>query len=153
MIEIDGSMGEGGGQVLRTSVALAAVLRREVRIFNIRAGRAEPGLKAQHLTSAKAVAHISGASSKGLQIGSTEFVFTPGVMKAGSFRFDVGTAGSTTLVLQTLMPMLPFTPGTVELEITGGTNVKLSPPINYFRLVSLPLLERISAHASNFFLC
>jgi len=148
MIEIDGSMGEGGGQVLRTSLALAAILRREVRIFNIRAGRAEPGLKAQHLTSVRAVTEICGASSKGLQVGSTEFIFSPGVLKAGSFRFDVGTAGSITLVLQTLMPMLPFTPGTVELEITGGTDVKWSPPIDYLRLVTLPLLERMSVHAS-----
>src|SRR3989475_4495637 len=149
MIEIDGSMGEGGGQVLRTSLALAAILRREVRIFNIRAGRAEPGLKAEHLTSVKAVTEISGASPKGLQVGSTEFIFTPGVLKAGSFRFDVGTAGSITLVLQTLMPMLPFTPGTVELEITGGTDVQWSAPIEYLRLVTLTLLERMSVHATN----
>jgi RNA 3'-terminal phosphate cyclase (ATP) len=148
MIEIDGSMGEGGGQVLRTSLALAAVLRREIRVFNIRAGRSEPGLKAQHLTSVKAVAEISSASSKGLQIGSTEFVFSPGGIKAGTFRFDVGTAGSITLVLQTLMPLLPYAPGTVELEITGGTDVRWSPPIDYSRLVSLPLLAKMSVHAS-----
>src|SRR5207245_3379715 len=148
MIEIDGSMGEGGGQVLRTSLALAAILRREVRIFNIRAGRAEPGLKAQHLTSVKAVTEICGASSKGLQVGSTEFIFTPGVLKAGSFRFDVGTAGSITLVLQTLMPLLPFAPGTVEVEITGGTDVKWSPPIDYLQLVTLPLLDRMEMHTS-----
>jgi RNA 3'-terminal phosphate cyclase (ATP) len=148
MIEIDGSIGEGGGQVLRTSLALAAVLRREVRIVNIRSGRAEPGLKAQHLTGAKAIAQISGASSRGLQIGSTEFVFSPGRIKAGSFRFDVGTAGSISLILQTLMPLLPFAPGAVELEITGGTDVKWSPPIDYLRLVTLPLLERMNVHAS-----
>ena len=148
MIEIDGSMGEGGGQVLRTSLALAAVLRREIRVFNIRAGRAEPGLKAQHLTSVKALAEICSASSKGLQIGSTEFVFGPGGVKAGSFRFDVGTAGSVTLVLQTLMPLLPYAPGTVELEITGGTDVRWSPPIDYVRLVTLPLLAKMSVHAS-----
>jgi RNA 3'-terminal phosphate cyclase len=92
MIEIDGSIGEGGGQVLRTSLALAAILGREVRIFNIRAGRAEPGLKAQHLTGASALTQICGASSRGLQIASTEFSFSPGPLKAGSFRFDVGTA-------------------------------------------------------------
>jgi RNA 3'-terminal phosphate cyclase (ATP) len=148
MIEIDGSIGEGGGQVLRTSLALAAVLRREVRIFNIRAGRAEPGLKAQHLTSVKAVAEICSASSKGLQIGSTEFIFSPGGIKAGSFRFDVGTAGSITLVLQTLMPLLPFLSGVTELEITGGTDVKWSPPIDYLRLVTLPLLAKIGVHAT-----
>src|SRR2546425_5992864 len=148
MIEIDGCIGEGGGQVLRTSLALAAVLRREVRIFNIRAGRAESGLRAQHLTSVKAVAQMCGATPKGVQIGSTEFIFSPGAIKAGSFRFDVGTAGSVTLVLQTLLPLLPFAPGAVELEITGGTDVKWSPPIDYLRLVTLPLLEGMNVHGS-----
>src|SRR5438132_7494242 len=148
MIEIDGSMGEGGGQVLRTSLALSAVLRREVRVFNIRAGREEPGLKAQHLTGAKALTQICGASSKGLQIGSTECIFSPGAIRAGFFRFDVGTAGSITLVLQTLMPLLPFAPGTVEVEITGGTDVKWSPPVDYLRLVTLPLLDRMDMHES-----
>ena len=148
MIEIDGSVGEGGGQVLRTSLALAAVLRREVRVFNIRAGRTDPGLKAQHLTGAKAITQICGASFKGLQIGSTEFTFSPGGVKAGSFRFDVGTAGSVTLVLQTLMPLLPFAPGNLELEISGGTDVKWSPPVDYLRLVALPLLGRMNVHAS-----
>ena len=148
MIEIDGSIGEGGGQVLRTSLALAAVLGREIRVFNIRAGRSEPGLKAQHLTSVKAVAEICNASSKGLRIGATEFVFSPGGIKAGSFRFDVGTAGSITLVLQTLMPLLPYAPGNVELEIRGGTDVRWSPPIDYVRLVTLPLLAKMNVHAS-----
>jgi RNA 3'-terminal phosphate cyclase (ATP) len=148
MIEIDGSIGEGGGQVLRTSLALAAVLGREVRILNIRAGRPQPGLKAQHLTSATAITQISGATSKGLQIGSTEFVFRPGRIKSGSFRFNVGTAGSITLVLQTLMPLLPFAPGPLDLEITGGTDVKWSPPIDYVRLVTLTLLETMNVHAS-----
>src|SRR5690242_6839274 len=115
MIEVDGSIGEGGGQVLRTSLELAAVLGREVRIFNISAGRAEPELRAQHLTIARAIAEICGASSEELQLGSTEFVFTPGRIDAGSFHFDVGTAGSITLVLQTLMPLLPFAPGNLEL--------------------------------------
>src|SRR5256712_10018496 len=108
MIEIDGSIGEGGGQVLRTSLALAAVLRREVRVFNIRAGREEPGLKAQHLTGAKAITQICGASSKGLQIGSTEFTFSPGALKAGFFRLDVGTAGSIRPGLLSLMPLGPL---------------------------------------------
>src|SRR5438132_706331 len=116
MIEIDGSIGEGGGQVLRTSLALAAVLRREVRVFNIRAGREEPGLKAQHLTGAKALTQICGASSKGLQIGSTECIFSPGPIRASFLRFDVGTAGSITLVLQTLMPLLP------QIQIDASEN-------------------------------
>ncbi len=100
MLEIDGSFGEGGGQILRSCLALSGVLGKEVRIFNIRAGRSEPGLKAQHLTGAKALETICNASSQGLDIGSTEFVFRPHRIEGGSFSFDVGTAGSITLVLQ-----------------------------------------------------
>jgi RNA 3'-terminal phosphate cyclase (ATP) len=143
MIEVDGSFGEGGGQVLRTAVALAAVLSKEIHVFNIRAGRAEPGLRAQHMTGVKAAAQLCSGELKGLDIGSTEFVFRPGKLIAGTFRFDVGTAGSVTLVLQTLMPILAFAPGSVQLEITGGTDVKWSPPIDYLRLVTLPILKKI----------
>src|SRR5690349_17648030 len=148
MIEVDGSFGEGGGQVLRTAVALAAVLSKEIRVFNVRAGRAEPGIRPQHMTGVKAAAQLCSAELNGLEVGSTEFVFSPGRIKAGSFRFDVGTAGSVTLVLQTLMPLLPFAPEPLEVEITGGTDVKWSPPIDYLRLVTLPLLERMNVHAS-----
>src|SRR5713101_2271946 len=143
MIEVDGSFGEGGGQVLRTAVALAAVLSKEIHVFNIRAGRAEPGIRPQHLTGVKAAAELCSANLRGLEVGSAEFIFKPGRLKAGTFRFDVGTAGSVTLVLQTLMPILAFAPGAVQLEITGGTDVKWSPPIDYLRLVTLPILKKI----------
>ena len=143
MIEVDGSFGEGGGQILRTTLAMAAVLGMEVRVFNIRAGRGEPGLRPQHLMSARAISEISSASSKGLDVGSTEFVFRPGTLRAGNFRFDVGTAGSVTLILQTLMPVFPFLPGSIEIEITGGTDVKWSPPVDYLRLVTLPTLAKM----------
>ena len=143
MIEIDGSYGEGGGQVLRTAVALAAVLSKEIHVFNIRAGRAEPGLRPQHMTGVKAAAELCSANLQGLEVGATEFVFKPGNLRAGSFRFDVGTAGSVTLVLQTLMPILAFAPGPVHLELAGGTDVKWSPPIDYVRLVPLPILKKI----------
>jgi RNA 3'-terminal phosphate cyclase (ATP) len=146
MIEVDGSYGEGGGQVLRTAVALAAVLSKEIRVFNIRAGRAEPGIKAQHMTGVKAASELSSGHLDGLAVGSTEFIFKPGKLKTGNFRFDVGTAGSVTLVLQTLMPILAFAPGSVQLEITGGTDVKWSPPIDYLRLVTLPILKKIGYH-------
>jgi RNA 3'-phosphate cyclase len=146
MIEIDGSYGEGGGQVLRTAVALAAVLSKEIRVFNIRAGRAEPGIRPQHMTGVKAAAELCSANLQGLEVGATEFVFKPGRLKAGTFRFDVGTAGSVTLVLQTLMPILAFAPGAVQLEIAGGTDVKWSPPIDYLRLVTLPILKKIGYH-------
>jgi RNA 3'-terminal phosphate cyclase (ATP) len=148
MIEIDGSFGEGGGQILRSSLALAAVLGKEVRIFNIRAGRSEPGLRAQHLTGAKAVANLCNASYQGLEIGSTEFAFRPGSIEGGKFRFDVGTAGSITLVLQALLPLLPFASREVTLEIRGGTDVKWSPPIDYLRLVTMPMLEKMGAEVS-----
>ena len=142
MIEVDGSLGEGGGQVLRTAVALAAVLSKEIHLFNIRAGRAEPGLRPQHMTGVKAAAELCSANLQGLDVGATEFVFKPGKLQAGNFRFDVGTAGSVTLVLQTLMPILAFAPGAVQLDITGGTDVKWSPPIDYVRLVTLPILKK-----------
>ena len=146
MIEVDGSFGEGGGQVLRTAVALAAVLSKEIHVFNIRAGRAEPGLRPQHMTGVKAAAELCSANLQGLEVGATEFVFKPGKLRAGTFRFDVGTAGSVTLVLQTVMPILAFAPGTVQLEIAGGTDVKWSPPIDYLRLVTLPILKKIGYH-------
>src|SRR2546425_9687555 len=143
MIEVDGSFGEGGGQVLRTAVALAAVLSKGTHVFNIRAGRAEPGIRPQHMTGVKAAAELCSANLQGLEVGSTEFVFKPGKLRAGAFKFDVGTAGSVTLVLQTLMPILAFAPGSVQLEITGGTDVRWSPPIDYLRLVILPILRKI----------
>src|SRR5712664_480380 len=143
MIEVDGSYGEGGGQVLRTAVALAVVLSKEIHVFNIRAGRAEPGLRPQHMTGVKAASDLCSGHLEGLGVGSTEFVFKPGKLRAGTFRFDVGTAGSVTLVLQTLMPILAFAPGAVQLEIAGGTDVKWSPPIDYVRLVALPVLKKI----------
>src|SRR5713101_3580874 len=147
MIEVDGSFGEGGGQVLRTAVALAAVLSKDIHVFNIRAGRAEPGLRPQHMTGVKAAAELCSSELEGLRVGSTEFAFKPGKLRAGTFRFDVGTAGSITLVLQTLMPILAFAPGNVQLEITGGTDVKWSPPIDYLRLVTLPILKKIGYKA------
>ncbi len=143
MIEVDGSFGEGGGQILRTTLALAAVLNREVRIYNIRAGRSEPGLRPQHLTAVRAIAEICSASLEGLEVGSTEFVFRPGTRKSGQFRFDIGTAGSITLVLQNLMPVFTFLRGRVEIDITGGTDVKWSPPVDYVRLVTLPTLAKM----------
>ncbi len=148
MIEVDGSLGEGGGQILRTAVALASVLGREVRIFNIRAGRTQPGIKAQHLTGIGAAAEICGAGMKGAEEGSKELVYRPGTLKSGWFSFDVGTAGSVTLVLQTLMPLMAFAPGKVGLEIAGGTDVKWSPPVDYLGLVALPVLRKVGVQGA-----
>ena len=143
MIEVDGAFGEGGGQILRTTLALAAVLRKDVKVVNIRMGRPKSGLMAQHLTGVHAAAVLCDAETKGELVGSEELVFKPGRIRAGKFRFDVGTAGSVTLVLQALMPIMAFAPGRIELEITGGTDVKWSPPVDYLPLVELPLLERL----------
>src|SRR5262245_61163364 len=135
MIEVDGSLGEGGGQILRTSIALASVLGKEVRISKIRAGRSSPGIKAQHLAGVMAAAEICRGKVRGAEVGSSYIEYTPGKPSGGRFSFDVGTAGSVTLVLQTLMPILAFADGPVELRLTGGTDVRWSPPIDYLRLV------------------
>ena len=146
MIEIDGSFGEGGGQILRTTLALGAVLRQDVKVVKIRAGRPKPGLMAQHLTGVHAAAILCDAETSREEIGSEELVFKPGRIRAGKFKFDVGTAGSVTLVLQALMPILAFAPGRVELEIIGGTDVKWSPPVDYLSMVELPILENLGYH-------
>jgi RNA 3'-terminal phosphate cyclase (ATP) len=143
MIEIDGSLGEGGGQVLRTSIALSALLEKEIHVRNIRGKRPNPGLRAQHMTAIRAVAALSDAETRGLEIGSTDLRFTPRKKMSGSFKFDVGTAGSISLVLQALMPASAFSSGKTEFEITGGTDVKWSPTIDYVRFVVLPNLSKL----------
>jgi len=140
-VVIDGSMGEGGGQILRTALALAAVLGKRVRIINIRAKRPKPGLQRQHLTAVKAVAAISNAKVEGLHLGSTTLTFEPRGLKGGDFYFDIGTAGSVTLVLQALLPLLPFVPDPIRVRVRGGTDVPWSPPIDYVRHVLSRLLE------------
>jgi len=147
VLEIDGSFGEGGGQVLRTTVGLSALLGKEVHIKNIRAKRPNPGLRAQHMTAVRAVASISDAETRSLEIGSTELFFTPRRKLSGSFKFDVGTAGSISLVLQGLMPAAAFSSGSIEFEITGGTDVRWSPTIDYVRFVILPMLSRLGYYA------
>ncbi|MEM3750242.1 MAG: RNA 3'-terminal phosphate cyclase [Candidatus Jordarchaeales archaeon] len=140
-VRIDGSLGEGGGQVLRTSVALSTLSKKPIEIFNIRAGRPNPGLRAQHMTGIKALAEIAGARVSGLSVGSTNIVFEPTGLRGGRYRFDVGTAGAITLVLQSIMPAAPFASEKMELEISGGTDVAWSPPIDYFSNVVLPNLS------------
>jgi len=134
-VVIDGSFGEGGGQVVRTSLALSAVTGRPVKIVNIRAKRRNPGLQHQHLSAVKAVAMISGGEAVGASLGSTELSFYPGRLRAGSFKIDVGTAGSVTLIAQALLPVLPFLPGRTSFEIVGGTDVPWSPTSDYFASV------------------
>src|SRR2546426_4005011 len=140
MIEVDGSSGEGGGQILRTAVALSSVLGIEVRITKIRAGRSTPGIRAQHLAGVKVAAEICGGIVKGAEVGSTTLEYTPGEPKSGRFSFDVGTAGRVTLILQTVMPVLSFAGGNVGVSFIGWADVQRRPPLQYLRLLRLPIL-------------
>ena len=108
MVSIDGSVGEGGGQVLRTAIALSAITESALKVTNIRAGRESPGLKAQHLAAVKAVAQICGAELEGAEVGSTELRFRPEHLRGGTYAVDVGTAGSIALVLQAIVEERPL---------------------------------------------
>lgn len=143
MIEIDGSMGEGGGQILRTSIALSALTGKGCRISNIRAGRPRPGLAAQHLAGIAGIAELAGAEVIGAYKGSTKIIFEPGEVGIHDFRLDVGTAGSVTLVLQACLLAVIGSGKRSKLTITGGTNVKWSPPVDYLEWVIFPMLERM----------
>lgn len=145
MIEIDGSVGEAGGQVLRTALSVACVLRKPVRIFNIRAGRGNPGLRAQHLTVCRLLAQITGARMQGASLGSQEIIFEPGEISGGEFSFDIGTAGSCTLLLQSALPVLLSAKGECTLKIRGGTHVAGAPTYEYFSEVFLPAVKKFGA--------
>ncbi|MEK6823233.1 MAG: RNA 3'-terminal phosphate cyclase [Nanoarchaeota archaeon] len=142
MIIIDGSAGEGGGQVLRTALALSALSGKSFRIENIRAKRPSPGLQAQHLCAVRVVAQLCNAEIEGATIGSTTLTFSPGRIEGGKFEHDVGTAGSLTLVLQAALLPACFATKPVTLRLVGGTDVPWSPPLDYLRYVLLPLLRR-----------
>src|SRR5512132_2251289 len=128
MLTIDGSAGEGGGQILRTSLALALATRTPVRITGIRKGRQRPGLMRQHLTAVRAAAEIGHAEVTGAELGSKEIVFTPGEVSPGDYRFEIGTAGSTTLVLQTVLPALLCAKERSTIALVGGTDNPMAPP-------------------------
>ncbi len=147
MVCIDGSFGEGGGQILRTSLALSCVLGKPVEITNIRMARRKPGLQPQHLTAVMAAAAVSDARYQGAELSSTALRFLPGRTGHGAFRFDVaekqGSAGSTSLVLQTILLPLCFAGGSSTIAVHGGTHVPWSPPFHYLHAVVAPLLARI----------
>jgi len=138
MIEIDGSHGEGGGQIVRTATALSAVTGEPVRISNIRQGRPRPGLAHQHVRAIEGLAQICGARTRGVSLGSTEVTFEPGEIKGGSYEMEIGTAGSVTLLIQCLLPALTRAEGAVKVAVVGGTDVKWSPTIDYLQQVALP---------------
>ena len=147
MITIDGSEGEGGGQLLRMTVALSALTGRPARVTRIRAGRRNPGLKPQHVTAVRVVAALSGATVEGLETGSGEIVFRPGPLRGGRHEFDTGTAGSLTLVIQACLPVALRAPEPITLHLTGGTDVRWSPPYDYLAEVILPFLQRLGLRA------
>ncbi len=150
MIEIDGSQGEGGGQVLRTVLSVAALTGRAVRIVDIRAGRSTPGLAPQHLTAVRALAAVCAAEVEGGQLRSTEILFAPTApAQNGEYKFDVaeaaanGSAGSVTLLAQALIPVLALAPGGSRLDLHGGTHVRWSPSFEYLEGVFLPRLGQM----------
>ncbi len=143
MITIDGSHGEGGGQLVRMSCALSALTGKPLRLINVRARRALPGLAPQHLAAVQAVAQLCNAETKGLALRTQEFSFRPGSIRGGDYRFDVGTAGSITLVLQAVLPVALAAPAASSFHVIGGTDVKAAPPFDYFRYIFLPLLQRL----------
>ena len=148
MITIDGSVGEGGGQILRTALALSLVSNLPFQITNIRAGRKKPGLLRQHLAAVEAAVTIGSAVADGAALGSKELVFKPAKVIPGEYRFAVGTAGSATLVLQTVLPPLLMAPGTSHLTLEGGTHNPQAPPFDFLERAFLPILNRMGPTVS-----
>lgn len=147
-ITIDGSMGEGGGQVLRTSLALSITTGKPFRITRIRAGRSRGGLLRQHITAVNAAAEVSGARVGGATIGSGELSFEPGKVSPGTYQFSVGTAGSATLVLQTVLPALMTGSAPSHLTLEGGTHNPYAPPFDFLEKSFLPFLKKMGAEIS-----
>ncbi len=138
MIRIDGSLGEGGGQVLRSSLALSVVTGAGFELTKVRAGRARPGLLRQHLTCVRAAAEICGAEVEGAELGSQRVVFLPGPARAGDYRFAIGSAGSASLVLQTVLPPLLLQEQPSTVSVSGGTHNSAAPPFHFLREAFAP---------------
>ncbi len=143
VIELDGAI--GGGQVLRSGLSLSMVTGQTLQIKNIRAKRSRPGLMRQHLTAVLAAAQVCGAKVQGAELGSQSLLFEPGPIQGGEYRFAIGTAGSCTLVLQTLLPALLRAPTASHVTISGGTHNPLAPPVDFLQRAWLPLLRRMGA--------
>jgi len=143
MITIDGSHGEGGGQILRTSLALSLVTGKPFSIHSIRAGRKKPGLMRQHLTAVNAAAEVGRAETAGNRIGSQAFTFEPNMIRPGNFHFAVGSAGSCTLVFQTILPALIIAGESSEIVLEGGTHNPFAPPFDFLEKAFLPVVNRM----------
>ncbi|MGB9761131.1 MAG: RNA 3'-terminal phosphate cyclase [Caldimicrobium thiodismutans] len=150
MLFIDGSYGEGGGQVLRTALALSAILQKPFKMINLRAKRPKPGLQPQHLACVRAIKEITSAETKGDELHSEELIFTPKKKPPrGFYTFDIGTAGATTLLFQTLLYPLALSEGG-EVLLKGGTHVPFSPPYHYLEYVYLPIISLFGFKVSLF---
>ena len=142
MIEIDGSFGEGGGQIIRSSLALSAVTGRPFHIANIRAGRKKPGLKLQHVTAVKAATRICNARTEGAELQASEITFEPQPIVGGHYDFKISTAGSVTLVAQTVLPALMLAEQPSTLTFEGGTHNPWAPPFDFLQRSFLPQLNK-----------
>ncbi|MNY95191.1 RNA 3'-terminal phosphate cyclase [compost metagenome] len=145
-IQVDGSQGEGGGQILRTALALSMITGQAFELINIRAGRKKPGLMRQHLVCVQASQQISQAYVEGAELHSQRLYFVPQHVQSGKYQFQIGSAGSTTLVLQTLLPVLLIQNEASELIISGGTHNPLAPTADFIEQCFLPALTKIGIH-------
>jgi RNA 3'-terminal phosphate cyclase (ATP) len=143
MIELDGATGEGGGQILRTALALSMCTGQPITIHRLRAGRSKPGLMRQHLACVNAAIAVSSAKAQGAELGSQELSFEPGEVRAGDYTFNVGTAGSCSLVLQTVLPPLMLAGGASRVALGGGTHNPMAPPFHFLERSFAPLLRRL----------
>jgi len=148
MLTLDGSQGEGGGQILRTALSLAMCTGLPFRIENIRAGRKNPGLMRQHLTSVMAATQVCGAKVEGAQLGSLTLDFVPGKVRGGEYEFSVGTAGSATLVFQTVLPALLMADAPSRVTLKGGTHNSMAPPFHFLDRCYVPLLRKMGVEVA-----
>lgn len=148
MLTIDGSQGEGGGQIIRTSLALSLITGKAFRVERVRARRDPPGLKRQHLAAVHAARQVGGAEVTGASVGAREFTFVPGEVKPGEYTFSIGTAGSSTLVLQTVLPPLMRAEGPSVVTLEGGTHNAFAPPFDFLQKSFLPLVNRTGPHVT-----
>ena len=143
MLEINGNLGEAGGQIVRSSLTLSMLTQTPFRMINVRAGRKPTGLKKQHQTAVSAAARVCNACVTGNSLGSGTFTFEPNAIQSGTYRFDIGTAGSTTLIMQTLLPALMFADGTFEIEVTGGTHNPWAPTFDFLQKAYQPIVRQM----------